>query len=481
MKFLFALLTLLPLLAWSASFDCQKASSDPEKMVCADAELSKLDEQLAQTYRDALQALSKQDDKSQLIGQQKHWIADVRDRCKDAACLRTAYQSRIQLLKQHEGAPPEAAAPLHCIKTGDQFKCQDITYSVDPMDSDSWEISLYNAMLRVDGQPGKITGCTKGMVLSPQPYDNGFGYLPRDGSADITSVICTLKKDKAHPLVRICHMGLDPNYAIEALGKDQVSDQVLADFAYRRCELSGPSAPSPQSVKPIDCTKAGSAAEKMICADPELTQLDTQLTQIYRDVLTALADQTGQSPNRGDILVMKQDQSALGWQQKNWITYVRNLCKNAACLRQAYQSRIQLLKDSGGRMETKEIDSKDKLPEYVRHITIYEGDLNNEIVRFTRALLDNNKPGTIISCNKLIDVILGINLYAYISAGICTLEHRGTRTLMQVCYSHDTDQNAIKIIKMYLINHWLNLLTIDALSLTSFIFNNYAKQRHHCR
>ncbi|MDR0479052.1 MAG: hypothetical protein LBH31_04480 [Burkholderiaceae bacterium] len=77
MKFLLTLLTCLPLLAWSASFDCQKARNVTERAICADAQLSRFDLQPAQTSHDALQALPEQSDKNQLIGQQKYWIASV--------------------------------------------------------------------------------------------------------------------------------------------------------------------------------------------------------------------------------------------------------------------------------------------------------------------------------------------------------------------------------------------------------------------
>jgi uncharacterized protein YecT (DUF1311 family) len=76
----------------AASFDCEKASSEVEKTICSDDELSKLDETLNKVY---LQALKRTDIKEQTIESQKQWLKKVRDACQDADCLKEAYENRI--------------------------------------------------------------------------------------------------------------------------------------------------------------------------------------------------------------------------------------------------------------------------------------------------------------------------------------------------------------------------------------------------
>lgn len=44
----------LPNTANAASFDCTKAGTDQEKMICSDSILSSLDDKLAKTYKSAL-------------------------------------------------------------------------------------------------------------------------------------------------------------------------------------------------------------------------------------------------------------------------------------------------------------------------------------------------------------------------------------------------------------------------------------------
>lgn len=76
----------------AASFDCAKAQSKVEKMICSDAELSKLDEDLGRAWK---QHLSDNKFQDQFRNTQKHWI-EQRNQCVDAQCLKQTYQARLQ-------------------------------------------------------------------------------------------------------------------------------------------------------------------------------------------------------------------------------------------------------------------------------------------------------------------------------------------------------------------------------------------------
>lgn len=80
--------------AHAASFDCAKASSKVEKLICGDAELSKLDDDLNAGYKAALRD-EKRADSIKLA--QKQWIKE-RNGCEDETCVRRAYESRIASL-----------------------------------------------------------------------------------------------------------------------------------------------------------------------------------------------------------------------------------------------------------------------------------------------------------------------------------------------------------------------------------------------
>lgn len=75
--------------AQAASFDCARAGTSIEKMICADPELSALDGTLALHYKKALEASRSP---TVLREQQRLWLREVRNRCIDVPCLRAAYR-----------------------------------------------------------------------------------------------------------------------------------------------------------------------------------------------------------------------------------------------------------------------------------------------------------------------------------------------------------------------------------------------------
>lgn len=86
-----ALCLAAPALGSAASFDCAKASTKVEKLVCADAALSAQDETLAAVYR---QAASLTLGGSEPRQSQRAWMKR-RNACADADCIAQAYATRI--------------------------------------------------------------------------------------------------------------------------------------------------------------------------------------------------------------------------------------------------------------------------------------------------------------------------------------------------------------------------------------------------
>ena len=80
-------------LAQAASFSCDKAQTPVERLVCATPELSDLDEYLGRYYAGARASQAHAD--ACVVADQRQWLRGVRDACKDAACLRTAYLQRL--------------------------------------------------------------------------------------------------------------------------------------------------------------------------------------------------------------------------------------------------------------------------------------------------------------------------------------------------------------------------------------------------
>ncbi|MGZ5028689.1 MAG: ankyrin repeat domain-containing protein [Methylobacter sp.] len=91
----------------SASFDCSKAKTNIEKLICGNQQLSEFDSKLEETYLSQRKKANpveengqKQSnaDEDRLVAEQKHWLKHTRNACSDEACLKQAYSSRIDAL-----------------------------------------------------------------------------------------------------------------------------------------------------------------------------------------------------------------------------------------------------------------------------------------------------------------------------------------------------------------------------------------------
>ncbi len=91
----------------AASFDCIKAISKIEKLVCGNDELSRLDEELNKTYK---QAIARSDNRQNETKKQRRWLKEVRNTCQDSDCLKTVYQERIYKLGLVTGQAQSALA-----------------------------------------------------------------------------------------------------------------------------------------------------------------------------------------------------------------------------------------------------------------------------------------------------------------------------------------------------------------------------------
>jgi eukaryotic-like serine/threonine-protein kinase len=86
----------------------------------------------------------------------------------------------------------------------------------------------------------------------------------------------------------------------------------------------------PEPVPSFDCRLAGLVAEKMICADSDIAQLDVEMADMYHTLWT-----------KGD------DRKRLRAEQLRWMTQERNVCRTHECLLQVYRERIAALRRRG--------------------------------------------------------------------------------------------------------------------------------------
>lgn len=83
--------------SYAASFDCNKASSDVEKIICSDHKLSRLDDYLSQNYKIAMGPNMPEESKSKIIKSQIDWI-NKRNACTDGQCIERMYSKQMDYL-----------------------------------------------------------------------------------------------------------------------------------------------------------------------------------------------------------------------------------------------------------------------------------------------------------------------------------------------------------------------------------------------
>lgn len=140
------LLTLLPLClvahARAASFDCGKAGTAVEKLICADIELSKLDEEVAQSYKNAL---TRSEEPNLTHDEQVRWLKK-RNACgENIACLKAAHKGRVLEVTRDEIDNPSG----WWIRTGAGNGICD---------------ELHQRLIKY--RPEDISGCPRGVVLT---------------------------------------------------------------------------------------------------------------------------------------------------------------------------------------------------------------------------------------------------------------------------------------------------------------------------
>jgi hypothetical protein len=81
------------------SFNCSKAASNVERLICGDADVSSLDRKMVAAYKSAMILSPNESDKIKSEG--TRWRATIRDKCNSVDCLRSAYTTRIEAMHMY--------------------------------------------------------------------------------------------------------------------------------------------------------------------------------------------------------------------------------------------------------------------------------------------------------------------------------------------------------------------------------------------
>ncbi len=202
-----------------ARFDCEKANSNIEKLICGDQILSALDSKLEIFYKAALAKYSIEE-ANMLREDQKKWLKKARGNCNDISCLKQTYEHRIFELSQN----------VHF----QTFKFPDIylrgitvntwNHTALQIGENNQRNESFNADIKNMKLGGKIVQCN---VLVDVPTgvrdgENGYGG------------ICSLSTKGKLTKVMICNDDMVGHFKMDKINHE-VSKQELVNFIVSNC------------------------------------------------------------------------------------------------------------------------------------------------------------------------------------------------------------------------------------------------------
>lgn len=199
--------------AVAASFPCEKAKTTVEKKICADPGLSVLDEHLGRYYSAARISLAH--DNTCLVEDQRRWLRNVRNACKDAACLEREYLKRLAVLD----ALQPGATRIAGLALPDEMS---LAWIIPPA---SDEVA---APRDLRTQPLVVRGTLVDEVVD----GDGHVLLATDGTRHLLMSLMFLESPTAEHLSSLAAL---PGTLYEAHGRVVVSDEGTHDFAANSC------------------------------------------------------------------------------------------------------------------------------------------------------------------------------------------------------------------------------------------------------
>ena len=197
----------------AASFACDKGASSVEKMICADPELSGLDEYLGRYYAAARTTLVNAE--ACLAADQRNWLRTSRNVCKDAACLRQKYLGRLAVL---DALQPGASS----LRSLELPRALPLVWIVPPA---------------LDEVAAPRNGPTRPLIIRGTLRDesaDGDGYVIQESNGDKHLMLFLMFLESASTTA-LGDLARVPNATYEARGQSDVSSESVKDFSPGRC------------------------------------------------------------------------------------------------------------------------------------------------------------------------------------------------------------------------------------------------------
>ena len=197
----------------AASFDCGAAGTPVEKLICSDAALSKLDEELGAGYKKALAAMDA-GNRDKLLAEQKSWLRNSRSVCDDVACLRQSYANRIKLM---------AACGSMCTDFSEAFALDGEQYNLATLRDANQHNRSFSQDLR-SRKLGEVLACTTLVDVAVGTAHGNHSY----------GGLCKLKGDGHAALSMVCNDDMLGHFMLAKGGRGTSSDE-LAAFTIKHC------------------------------------------------------------------------------------------------------------------------------------------------------------------------------------------------------------------------------------------------------
>lgn len=203
----------------SASFDCTKANSKTEKMICGNPKLSALDFKMDSYYKVALKRYSTNDAKKLKINQ-RDWLKKARSICDDESCLRQVYEFRIYEFREFRDHYHKAQTPNILIENVTVATGNGAAYRIGGDQNQRNE--SFNANL---GElEGKITKCSILIDLPAGVRDGNHSY----------GGICSLSRNGQKSNVMICNDEMVGHFKMDRIDH-KATMQELVDYVASNC------------------------------------------------------------------------------------------------------------------------------------------------------------------------------------------------------------------------------------------------------
>jgi uncharacterized protein len=237
--------------SFGQSFDCSKAQSAVEKLICADTQLRELDEHLGRYYAAARGVLGT--GAACLQSDQTQWLKMTRGGCRDAACLKSVYLDRLAEL---DPLQPGATAIRNI--------------ELPPAAALMWVIGPASDKVAAPPNP-KVTAFEEtGTLLNEVSGGDGFVLETDEGRIPLV-MLMFLEGDTSERLAALAKAAR-PIYRVRGFvasdGKRRFVEPSRCAFIHRTMGFAGSEPPGPD-IEDMEKVANRTVTQGKVCADPK--------------------------------------------------------------------------------------------------------------------------------------------------------------------------------------------------------------------